>query len=62
MSFFSFLVYEEKKQNTKQKPDIFLNQELRKTSKIASISEENSLTKYEANTIDWEMKKINSTI
>ena len=60
--FFSFLVYEEKKQNTKQKPDIFLNQELRKTSKIASISEENSLTKYEANTIDWEMKKINSTI
>lgn len=55
-------MYGEKKQNTKQKLDVFLTKSWEKTSKTASILEENSVTKYEANVIDWEMKKINSTI
>ena len=34
----------------------FLNQKLGKRSKIFGVSGENSIFKYEANTIDWEIK------
>lgn len=55
---YSWHMKQQRPNQTQPKPCCFLNQELgkKKTSKIVGISGENSVFKYEANTVDWEVK------